>query len=223
MQEVTIPVRVIYTKTGRARYISHLDTMRSLTRALRRTDLPLWYTQGFNPHLYMTFLLPLALGVESLCEIVDLRLTQAMEWDAFKAKISECLPPGFEVSSVGAPILPAKSIGWAEYRLELAAAPGEQISLADAMREMFARESINVRKKTKKGEQTVNILPYAALLEVSEDKQGACCVLRLAAGTSVNVSPRLVLEALAASVGRPLEGRAILRTRVLDEQLKDFA
>ena len=66
MQEVMIPVRMFFSKTGRAKYISHLDTMRTFTRAFRRTSLPLWYTQGFNPHLYMTFPLPLALGVESL-------------------------------------------------------------------------------------------------------------------------------------------------------------
>ena len=62
-------VRIWFKKMGMSRYVSHLDLMRAMTRAIRRANLPLWYTEGFNPHPYMTFALPLSLGMESLCEI----------------------------------------------------------------------------------------------------------------------------------------------------------
>ena len=57
-------VRVWFHKTGPIRYISHLDLMRTMTRAIRRSRIPLWYTEGFNPHPYMTFALPLSLGMQ---------------------------------------------------------------------------------------------------------------------------------------------------------------
>ena len=68
-------VRLRFSKTGRLKYISHLDINRAMSRALKRAGIPLWYTEGFNPHPYMSFSLPLSLGVESLCESVDLRIT----------------------------------------------------------------------------------------------------------------------------------------------------
>ena len=67
-------VRVWFKKMGMSRFVSHLDLMRAMTRALRRADVPLWYTEGFNPHPYITFALPLSLGMESLCESMDMRI-----------------------------------------------------------------------------------------------------------------------------------------------------
>ena len=72
-------LRVFYEKTGRAKYISHLDINRCMQRALRRAEIPVWYTEGFNPHPYTTFALPLSLGYESLCETMDLRITRMMD------------------------------------------------------------------------------------------------------------------------------------------------
>ena len=71
-----IDIRLGFSKTDRAAYISHLDCNRLFQRAFKRSGLPVWYTQGFNPHVYLTFPLPLSLGTESLCETVDFRLTE---------------------------------------------------------------------------------------------------------------------------------------------------
>ena len=62
-------VRAIFEKTGRSKYISHLDLNRCMLRTFRRSGLPIWYTEGFNPHLYYAFALALSLGFESSCEI----------------------------------------------------------------------------------------------------------------------------------------------------------
>ena len=71
-QKDFVTVRVLFSKTGRARYISHLDLNRAMTRAMRRAEIPLWYTEGFNRHAYLTFAAPLSLGTESVCERMDL-------------------------------------------------------------------------------------------------------------------------------------------------------
>ena len=219
MQEITYPVRIFYSKTGRARYISHLDTMRTLTRALRRSGLPFWYTQGFNPHLYLTFPLPLALGVESYCEIVDLRLTEQMDWGPLKEVVNAHLPPGFEAKSAAAPLLPATAIAWAEYRIEICLERDRQIEVAQAIRELFELPEVPVRKKSKKGEQTIDIRPHMQLLGLDEG-ESLSCGLRLVAGTSLNVAPRLVLEALALEL--PPGCVKVLRTSVLDDKSQAF-
>ena len=219
MQEITHPVRIFYSKTGRARYISHLDTMRTLTRALRRSGLPFWYTMGFNPHLYLTFPLPLALGVESHCEIVDLRLTDLLDLPTLTETINAHLPPGFEAGSVAAPVLPATAIAWAEYRLELGLERERLQGVAQAIEKLFVQPEVPVRKKTKKGEQTLDIRPHMQLLGL-EAGESLSCHLRLAAGTTLNVAPKLVLEALALEP--PPSGVKVLRTAVLDAKLAPF-
>ncbi|MCL2580076.1 MAG: TIGR03936 family radical SAM-associated protein [Oscillospiraceae bacterium] len=221
MQEVTFPIRLTYTKTGRAKYISHLDTMRTMTRALRRAGLPLWYTQGFNPHLYLTFLLPLALGTESRCELVDLRLTRKVDFDILAARIDAHLPPGFAVKSVASPVLPAKSIAWAEYQLTLDFGQGEGGEMETAMRALFEQEEIPARKKTKKGEEIVDIRPHCQLIELAASGDRLNLEVRLAAGVSLNIAPKTLIEAFAEAA-RPPGRVGILRTRVLDERLRDF-
>ena len=67
-------IRVFFEKKDRAIYISHLDLLRTMQRALKRSGLPVWYSEGFNPRIYLNFPLALALGVESSCEIMDFPL-----------------------------------------------------------------------------------------------------------------------------------------------------
>ena len=222
MQDITIPARVIFSKTGRAKYISHLDTMRTMTRALRRSGLPVWYTQGFNPHLYLTFPLPLALGVESLCEPVDFRLTSEIPFEQVSARLGECLPPGFEVKSATAPLMPAGGIAWAQYDIELDFPPGEREAMREALLSLFAEPAIEVLKKGKKGERLLDIRPHAALLETRITEDGLGFTVRLAAGNTLNISPGLLLEAFSRAAHASGSPR-ILRTRICDGNLTDFA
>lgn len=86
-------IRVWFTKTGEASYISLLDLQRVMQRALKRSGLPVWYTLGFNPHIYMTFAAPLSLGQESLAETVDFKSeAEGYDWDAAAPALSACLP-----------------------------------------------------------------------------------------------------------------------------------
>ncbi len=222
MQEVMIPVRLFFSKTGRAKYISHLDTMRTFTRAFRRTSLPLWYTQGFNPHLYMTFPLPLALGVESLREAVDFRLVQQMDFQRVADEMASVLPPGFGVVEVAAPVMPASAIAWAEYEIRLAYPEQEREAMLFALKGLFDKPSIDVVKKTKKGETLTDIRPHAALLDCKTDENGLWMWVRLAAGSTLNISPQLLLEAFQKNT-RPADSVKILRTAILDAERKPFA
>ena len=71
-------IRIFFSKRDRAKYISHLDMTRLFQRAVRRTGITMWYTEGFHPHLYMTFALPLSLGQESLREMMNFKVEPDM-------------------------------------------------------------------------------------------------------------------------------------------------
>jgi radical SAM-linked protein len=100
-------IRLFYTKTGSAKYISHLDVMRAFQRALKRTKIKFWYTEGFHPHLYLNFALPLSLGYESLCESVDFRLLEEIPPEELAKRIGAMLTVGFQVLSAGLPVMNA--------------------------------------------------------------------------------------------------------------------
>ena len=87
-------VRVFWKKEGRIKYISHLDINRCMARALKRSRLPVWHTLGFNPHIYTTFALPLALGYESECESVDFRLTEQVPMREVVDRLNAVFPEG---------------------------------------------------------------------------------------------------------------------------------
>ena len=90
-------VRLWFNKKDTAKYISHLDMTRCMTRAFRRTDIPLWYTEGFNPHPYLVFGLSLPLGVEALREPLDIRLNDDnYPMDRVVEQLNSVMVPGME-------------------------------------------------------------------------------------------------------------------------------
>jgi radical SAM-linked protein len=222
MQSNYIPIRVFFEKRGRAKYISHLDTMRSFTRALGRSGLPLWFTEGFNPHLYITFALPLSLGSEGLCESFDVRLTQEMNFGEVERRINEVLPPGFSVLRVEAPVHKPAAITWADYKIAMDYGDCAAEAAA-AVKAFAARPVIEVMKRTKKGEALVDIKPHMSLLHMEHDSGILILNLRLAAGTALNIGASLFLEAFGESLGRKAEIARVTRIRLLDADLNEFA
>ena len=89
-------IRVFFEKKDIARYLSHLDLMRCFTRAVKRTGADVWYTEGFNPHLYLMFPAPLSLGFESEYEVVDMRMEEEQDLGLFVEKLNEALPSGIQ-------------------------------------------------------------------------------------------------------------------------------
>ena len=90
--------RMRFSKTGRAVYISHLDLMRTITRAFLRAECRLKYSEGFNPHPNISIALPLSVGCESVCEIMDFKMLEDMPCDEIKSRLSTQMPEGIEVS-----------------------------------------------------------------------------------------------------------------------------
>jgi radical SAM-linked protein len=179
-------IRVFFSKSGDAKYISHLDLYRAFGRVIKRSGLPVWYTEGFNPHIYLTFALPLALGIESEEESFDLRLTQDFEFDgesfvAIADRLNSVMPKDLRVTRVGIPIRNANEIEKAWYRVNA--------ENPDTLNAYFAREQINIIKKSKSKTQELDVKP---LLTWESGSQ----TLSLPAGNVLNINPWNVLTGL---------------------------
>lgn len=216
-------VRVFFEKRGRAKYTSHLDTMRMFSRSLRRSGLPVWYTQGFNPHMYMTFALPIALGYESLCESVDLRLTKEVPFSEIVERLNAALPPDFRALSAARPQRDPKHIAWADYAATLVYQDANVPALLRKLDVFLAQPVIEVSKRTKKGEKTVDIKPFTQLLAIEELPDGMLLRLRCAAGVVTNIAPTLLLKAYYSWSNTMPDGVKILREAVFCDDMQPFA
>jgi radical SAM-linked protein len=93
-------LKFIFSKKGTMRYISHLDLMRLFMRAMRRANLPLEYTCGFNPHPKLSIKRALKLGLESDNEEASIVLRDEVDNEDFKQRFQQQLPQGIEIKSV---------------------------------------------------------------------------------------------------------------------------
>ena len=221
-------VRVYMKKGGRLIFTSHLDMNRFMTRALRLSKLPIWYTEGFNPHPYLTFLLPLSLGFESDCEIMDIRITdEEMPLEEVKTALNAVLPSDMQVQKVAEPVLKPGKIAFAEFLVTFKNA-GDK--LAARLSAFLLQDSIVTEKKGKKGKiSTVDLAPkiQSFSADVTDTDNGDCYVtlkIVLPAGGSDNVNPTLLLTAYNSEHSdEPLPFYKIKRTMIFDAQMQPFA
>ncbi len=207
-------VRVVFSKTGRARFISHLDLVRTMTRVVRRAEIPLWYTEGFNRHPYLTFAAPLSLGFEGLRESMDLRLEEDLPYDELVARLNAALPEGFEAISAAEAVHKVGALAAARYRLRFDCPP-------EKIKALLAQAEILVEKRTKKKTmKTLDIRPAFADAQVSAYGEGTEVTVTLPVGNDT-VNPSLLLQALNAASDREYHLR-VLRLDLLTADGKPF-
>lgn len=195
-----IDIRVFYHKTGRARYISHLDMMRCMQRAIVRAKLPVWYTEGFNPHIYLTFALPLSLGYESKSEVMDLRLTdEEFSLDEVTTRLNQTLPPDIRVVSTAKIVHKPQAITHAIYTIRLFAGNCSAEELRARFCAFMDSEQILVEKRAKQGRRKItkqiDIRPMCALLSCEAAEDSVLLTLKTQAGIQSNLNPSLLLDA----------------------------
>ena len=155
-------IRFRYSKTGKARYISHLDLMATMKRGLIRAGLELKYSQGFNPHPYMSVALPLPVGNESVCELMDVGLINEglPELKAVK------LPDGITIHDAYKPIRKFKDIAWIEISMDMHYNQPVNKDFAERIKQRFSEKSIIISKKTKRGSKDLDISPLIKDVDV---------------------------------------------------------
>ncbi len=189
---------------------------RLFTRAVRRTGITMWYTEGFHPHLYMTFALPLSLGIESDCESVDMKLVDEITLEGLKERLNYVMPEGITVIDVCEPKMKANQIASSRYTVMLSA------KYKDKLLEFFARDEINAIKKGKAGEKLVNIKTLIYDYSVKDAGKEMELSLNLASGNIKSLNPTLLLSAFANEHNIDLDGTFIIRTAVLTENGEIF-
>lgn len=183
-------VRVRFSKKGRAKYISHLDLVRTMTRVLRRAAIPLWYTEGFSKHPYITFASPLSLGYEGECEYMDFRLEQEMPMAEIVDRLNQSMPEGITVLCAAPAQCKVGEIVQSEWELHFPVKDREK------WEEVLARDVIEVQKRTKKKTfKTVDIKPH--ICNARFDEQDGGCVLRVLLPTGEqSINPSLLINAV---------------------------
>lgn len=212
-------VRIWFSKTGVVKYISHLDLTRCMARALKLSGLPVWYTQGFNPRIYMTFAMPLSLGVSGLRECVDIRLTEETGLEDAARRLSAYLPADITVLGLTQPELGFEEAAYGEYELRLEAEHPE--ALAAELQELLAGETVTVMKHGKKGDKAVDIKPYFSHMEWRTEPGWLVLDVKLPCSLNGSVNPNLLLEALKALRGLEPYGE-ITRKRLLTKDFSDM-
>lgn len=216
-------VRLRFTKTGEAAYISLLDLQRVMQRAFKRSGLPVWYTQGFNPHIYMTFAAPLALGQESVAESLDFKSeTDDFDWSAGPALLAPCLPRGVEPLSMAPARTDPGEIAFARY--ELRAAGPAAVGALQAFKAYNEAPAALVTKQGKRGKvKELDLKQYAPVLDYKNRGDGALAVsLVLPAGGQLTVSPSLLVGWLCAHAPLQAHQVQILRTELLTGKMEKF-
>ncbi len=202
--------RCIFQRGGPTVFLGHLDLMTCFERAARRAELPILYSQGYNPRPEMVFALPLAVGIETRKDYLDVSLSCPYDAEKFVNEMNTYLPSGLQILKSNAIPEPKDSImsivSVASYRLE---AKG----IRKAMEDAFARETLIVEKFAKGKTKEVDIRPLLiAPFQASSDDPDAA-EFYCGAGSEKNVRPDLILASLQKYCG--MEPRTADNTRVI--------
>ncbi len=208
------PVRVYYNKTGKLKYISHLDMNRVVLRMIRRAKIDVWFTEGFHQHPYINFALPLSLGFESKSEAVDMRINDDMTDGEIMKRLCAVAPDGMEITAVKEPIKKFSEIAFADFVIVI---DGD---CADSLNEFLSRDEILVDKKTKKGTmKQVDLKEKIVKFAVSSAEGLTELNITLPAGTQENINPSLVLTAFSPD----LSVKSVVRKAIYDSDMNIFA
>ncbi len=181
-------IRMAFEKKSTAIYMSHLDLMRCMTRALSRAEIPVKYTEGFNPHPYLVFAAPLALGIEGTREYFEIKLTEDLPPEEIKKRLNDTLPRGLKILDVFESDNDFNDIESADYRVFIEGKTAEEWNA------FFSAETIPTEKKTKRGLETIDMKGEILGCHASDGEGGVLLDLHLPCGNRRNLSPLLVVK-----------------------------
>jgi len=158
-------LRLRYLKTGKAKYISHLDLMSTMQRAFIRAGIELRYSEGFNPHPYMSVALPLSVGCESLCELLDVGIAD----DSMTEVKVDTLPEGIEILDVYKPSRKFSEITWIEVNCMMHFNRRINKDIEKRLISCFEKDNIIISKKSKRGIKELDIAPFVKEVKINVD------------------------------------------------------
>ena len=217
--------RISFSKTGRARYISHLDLMRTFQRAFLRAGVPIRHTEGFNPHAYVSIPLPLSVGYSSECEIMEFGLMGEVPLSEVPWRLTRTLPEGITVHRCYDAARPFKELCYVNYIITLEYEAGTPVGAENAIRALLSRDALVVTKKSKKaksGETQVDLIPliHRFNLECQSDTLTLDAVVQ---AQNPGLNPALILEAIGRECPQAAPDYVSYhRKRVLDQEFQPY-
>lgn len=220
-----IKVRIKFKKYGSLMYISHLDLSRTMQRIMVRAGIDIWYSEGFNPQPRIVFAAPLPVGVESECELMDIKINSPMECEEIKRRLNESFPAEMEALDVYFPEVKIKEIAYIDYEIRINSTKiSDQV--CEKLENMFSND-LFVIKKSKGNEKEINIKEY--INSFSAKLEGGEIVIRtvLCSGGDKNLNPELLVDTIRKNTellnGSPLEEYySVMRKQILKANLEVF-
>ena len=213
-------VRIFFEKCGEAAYISLLDLQRVFHRMLKMSNLPVYYTQGFNPHIYLSFTCPLSLGQESLCESCEVKTEQeTIDPQAWIDALQPLMPRGIVITKVAPAVEKVGEIETAAYEVTMPA------SSAIALDAYNNAEHAEVTNKTQRGQKVLELKQYLDRIDytVAGDELHFTAVLPCGSGEALSLNPSLLTDFLRTQGAAPVWQCRVLRTHLYDKNGADFA
>ena len=185
-----IKVRVKFSKTGSLKFISHLDLNRTMQSAFLRSKLPVWYSEGFNPHPRVAFTPPLSVGVSSLTEFMDFKMVEEVAPEMIVERLNASFPTGLRASLCYAP-----KAHFREIKFELSGKSPEDIE--EKTKVALSADEIFIEKYSKKGEpKVVNIAQGIRFCSSSLDGNVFTVNVKLSCDEMAFVNPKYIAEVL---------------------------
>lgn len=217
--------RMRFAKEGRAKYISHLDLMHTMQRAMARCQMPLWFTEGFNQHAYVSVALPLSTGYSGEYEFLDFNLlSENVPINAVEA-LNAVFPEGLraiEIYPLADGGMPLRDIAWSKYRITWSFADGVPADFAENVNKLFAQPTVEIVKRSKRGEKTVNMRDLMNGFALTEQDGQVIAEVVTAAGNN-NMSPEYLTRAIAQYLPQyEISSAAYRRLCVYNDKMQAF-
>ena len=221
-----LPIRIKFSKKGNLMYISHLDLSKTMQRIMVRANIDIWYSEGFNPQPRVVFAVPLPVGVESDCELLDIKINSPLELSEIKERVSKNFPDEMEVLDVYVPDVKFKNIAFIDYTIKMSSPKISENTVSD-IQSLFKNECI-VTKTTKSGsEKEVNLCEFINSFSAEYVNNEILINTVLCADSERYLNPELLIEAIKNKLNiltsdTTDEYYSILRNKMLNGDLTEF-
>ena len=190
--------RLLFSKTGRAKYISHLDLMRTFQRAFARAGISIKHTEGFHPHPFVSIALPLSVGYSSQCEILEFGLLGDTPMEEVPVRLTAAMPEGIVIHQCYPAQRPIRELAYLNYIITLEYDAGAPVGAENAIRALLSRESLVVTKKSKKaksGQVQVDLIPLIHKVDY-EGRRDAIVLDVVLRAQNPGLNPALLVETI---------------------------
>ena len=191
--------RLLFEKKGNAVWISHLDLMRLFQRAFKRAGLPLTHTQGFNPRPSVSIALPLSVGVESSCELLDFDLDgDLVSTDTILARLNNVLVDGIRVLAVYNNGRKIRDLSLLKCKITLTYDDKIPDDAEEKIRALFARSNLVVQKNSKRnGVVDQDIIPMIRSIKIERTGEKELSVTAFICCQNPTLNPTQITQAIA--------------------------